>query len=165
MSKTLKTQNQLKSATSRLRPVRAAIVGTGYIADFHARAIREVEGVELVSVCDANLRAAQTFAANWDVRNAFNSFKSMLQCQNLNSVHVLAPPDQHYSLVRKALQSGVHVLVEKPMCTSVEEADGLLTLARHNGLRFGVNHNMLFAGAYQRLREIVHSGALGPWIT
>jgi nucleoside-diphosphate-sugar epimerase/predicted dehydrogenase len=81
--------------------------------------------------------------------------------QQLNCVHVLTPPDHHYSLAKAALQSGVHVFLEKPMCTSVEEADELLTLARDNGLRLGVNHNFLYTRAYQRLREVVISGELG----
>jgi predicted dehydrogenase/nucleoside-diphosphate-sugar epimerase len=137
-------------------------VGTGYIADFHALGIRSAEGVELVSVCDANLKNAQSFASNWQVPTSFDSVESMLQNQQLDSVHVLAPPNLHHSLAKAALQAGAHVLVEKPMCTSVEQADELCTLARQSGLHLGVSHNMLYAGAYQRLRELVRSGALGP---
>src|ERR1700690_2905775 len=108
------------------RPIRAAIVGAGYIADFHARAIRQAEGVELVSVCDASLRSAEAFAAQWGISKVFNSLETMLQSEQLDSVHVLVPPDLHHSLAKIALQSGVNVLLEKPMCTSVEEANELL---------------------------------------
>jgi predicted dehydrogenase/nucleoside-diphosphate-sugar epimerase len=142
--------------------IHAAIVGTGYIADFHARAIRQAAGVELVSVCDANLRSAQTFAAQWGIAQVFDSLESMLGSQQLDSVHVLVPPDRHHSLAKTALQSGVNVFLEKPMCTSVEEANELVELARDSGLYLGINHNMQYAGAYQRLRETVRSGVLGP---
>jgi predicted dehydrogenase/nucleoside-diphosphate-sugar epimerase len=162
ISTMMKVQSQIRQLSRNRQPVRAAIVGTGYIADFHARAIGEVEGVELVSVCDASLQSARSFAAEWGVPAVFDSLEAMLQNQRLDSVHVLVPPDRHHSLARTALQSGVHVFVEKPMCISVEQADELLALARGNGLRLGVNHNMLYAGAYQRLRETVSSGALGP---
>ena len=145
----------------RSKNFRAAIVGTGYIADFHARAIRDLEGVELTSICDSNLRRAQSFATNWGVSETFGSLQSMLEKHAFDSVHVLVPPDLHYSLARAALQSGAHVFLEKPMCTSVDEADDLLNLARDKGLRLGVNHNMLF-GSYERLRTILHSGILGP---
>jgi predicted dehydrogenase/nucleoside-diphosphate-sugar epimerase len=146
----------------KLRSLRAAIVGTGYIADFHARAIRQVEGVELASVCDANLSSARSFAAKWGVPETYDSFAPMLRDQRLHCVHVLVPPDQHHSVARMALESGVHVFVEKPLCISLEQADELLELARYKRLRLGVNHNMLYAGAYQRLRQIVRSGILGP---
>src|SRR5262245_58701029 len=131
----------LRARPSVSKKLRAAMVGTGYIADFHAQAIQSLEGVELVSVCDANLKKAQSFATRWGVPSAFDSLDSMLDPQAIDSVHILTPPDLHYALAKKALQSGVHVLCEKPMCPSVAEADKLLALARNNGLRLGVNHN------------------------
>jgi ornithine cyclodeaminase/alanine dehydrogenase-like protein (mu-crystallin family) len=76
----------------RSQPIRAGIVGTGYIADFHAHAIRQLEGVELVSVCDASLGSARSFAARWGVEGAFDSVESMLQHQRLDCIHVLVPP-------------------------------------------------------------------------
>lgn len=142
--------------------IRVAIVGTGYIAEFHARAIRAVKGAELVAVCDQNLRGAQSFAATWNVPNAFDSLKSMLDTQRLDVVHILTPPDSHRALAEDALHAGVHVLLEKPMATSVAEADQLLEIARSKGLGVGVSHNFLFSGAYQKLRDAVRVGALGP---
>src|SRR5262245_19375517 len=93
--------------------IRTAIVGTGYIAAFHARAIRQLEGLDLVSVCDANLSSARSFAAKWGIPAAFDSLELMLRDQQLDCVHLLVAPDQHYSLARTVLQSGVHVFVEK----------------------------------------------------
>lgn len=161
MNKSLKNQRPVSLPRATPKPIRAALVGTGYIAEFHARAIQTLEAVELAGVCDTSLSSATKFAANWNVPAAFDSLESMLSMQQLNCVHVLTPPDHHYSLAKAALQSGVHVFLEKPMCTSVEEADELLTLARDNGLRLGVNHNFLYTRAYQRLREVVISGELG----
>jgi nucleoside-diphosphate-sugar epimerase/predicted dehydrogenase len=86
----------------------------------------------------------------------------MLQNQQLDSLHLLVPPDRHYSLAKTALKSGVHVFAEKPVCISVQQADELLALTREKRLCLGVNHNMLYAGAYQRLRQVVRSGLLGP---
>jgi predicted dehydrogenase/nucleoside-diphosphate-sugar epimerase len=142
--------------------IRAAIVGTGYIAEFHARAIRQAPGVELVSVCDASLGTAQSFAAEWGVSKVYDSLDSMLGSESLDSIHLLVPPDLHHALTKTALQAGVNVFLEKPMCASTEEADDLVTLAREKGLYLGVNHNMQYAGAYQRIREAVRSGLLGP---
>ena len=160
----LVTQPEKVTPLSRrgTQSIRAGIVGTGYIADFHAQAIQQAEGVELVSVCDANLKSAESFSAQWGIPSFFGSLESMLRSQRLDCVHVLVPPDWHRSLAKTALQSGVSVFLEKPMCTSVEEADELLALARDRGLRLGVGHNMLYAGAYLRLRDAVRTGLLGP---
>jgi predicted dehydrogenase/nucleoside-diphosphate-sugar epimerase len=143
-------------------PMRVAIVGTGYIADFHARAIRAVPGAELVSVCDANLQSARSFAGDWRVPKVFESFETMLEQERIDVVHVLTPPDSHYSIAKSALRAGVSVFLEKPMCPSVSEADELLNEARTLGLTVGVNHNFLFSGAYQILRRAVRSNTLGP---
>ena len=143
-------------------PIRAAIVGTGYIAEFHARAIQNLDGVELACVCDTNLRSAKTFASAWKVPSAYDSLEAMLRDQRLDVIHILVPPDRHHSLAKTALQSGAHVFLEKPMCTTVAEADELLDLARDKKLHVGVNHNFMFTSAYQRLRDTISSGMLGP---
>src|SRR5439155_15035831 len=75
---------------------------------------------------------------------------------------VLAPPPLHYLLAETALQAGVHVFIEKPMCILIDQADDLCTLARKRGLHLGVSHNMLYSDPYRRLRELVRSRVLGP---
>ncbi|MBT1515625.1 Gfo/Idh/MocA family oxidoreductase [Bradyrhizobium sp. SRL28] len=151
-----------RAAISAAAPIRTAIVGTGYIAEFHARSIREAAGVELIATCDANLGRAQAFAGAWNIPRAFDSLSKMLKEAEIDCVHILTPPDLHFSLARQALEAGVHVFLEKPMCTSAAEADELVALAAERGLYLGVSHNFLFSAAFQRLREAVHSKELGP---
>ncbi len=141
-------------------PIRAAIVGTGYIADFHARAIRAASGVELVAVCDTNLAAAQGFAATHG-GVAYRAVADMLAGERIDAVHVLTPPDLHHPVAKAALESGAHVFVEKPMCVDVAECDDLLAIAAARGLHIGVNHSAAFAPAFQTLRDAVKGGALG----
>ena len=142
--------------------VRAGIVGAGYIADFHALGITKTNGVELVSVCDANLDNAKSFASKWQIPSTYDSLAGMLQGGEVDSIHLLVPPDLHYPLAKIALAAKVHVLIEKPMCISAEESTELCALAQKHGLYLGVCHNMLYATPYQRLRNLVHSKSLGP---
>ena len=97
-----KANSELGSSKFSSLPVRAAIVGAGYIADFHALAIRKSRGVELVGVCDSNLKRAQSFAAVWGVPEVFDSVEALLEMK-LNSIHLLVPPDRHHSLAKLAL--------------------------------------------------------------
>ena len=92
---------------------------------------------------------------------AYDSLQSMLADQRIDVVHVLTPPDLHHSLAKSILQAGSNVFLEKPMCTSVGEADELLEIADARKLLIGVNHNFLFSGAYRVLREAIRSGTLG----
>jgi predicted dehydrogenase/nucleoside-diphosphate-sugar epimerase len=143
-------------------PLRAAIVGAGYIAEFHARAIHSAEGVTLAAVCDANRETATSLAAAWNVPHIFDSLDEMISKTKLDCVHLLVPPDLHYPLAKKALESGLHVFIEKPMCTNAAEADDLIALAARRDRLLAVSHNFMFLSSYERLREAVHSGALGP---
>jgi predicted dehydrogenase/putative NADH-flavin reductase len=144
------------------RPFRAAIVGAGFIAEFHARAIHSAGGVALAAVCDANRETAASLAAAWNVPHIFDSFDEMISKIELDCVHLLVPPDLHYPLAKKALEAGLHVFVEKPMCTNASEADDLIALAARRDRLLAVSHNFMFLPSYERLREAVHSGTLGP---
>lgn len=148
--------------SSTRRPIRTAIVGTGYIADFHARAIRNTEGVELVCACDPDIERAQSFARNWSIPLASESLDAMIRDTKIDCVHILTPPDVHFSLAKAAVQRGIHVFLEKPMCTSVAEADELVAVANQMGVYLGVSHNFMFTDAFERLRRLVNSNALGP---
>ena len=141
--------------------IRAAIVGTGYIADFHARGIENAREVELVAVCDANATVAKAFGAAWGVP-AYSDLQALLAHERLDVLHVAVPPDLHFRLAKTALHAGVSLFLEKPMCVSVEEARELLSIAASRGLAVGVNHSMLFEGAFARLRDHVRAGRLGP---
>ena len=153
--------NSLNSTAGKQRSIRSAIVGTGFIADFHARGIKNYRDAELVAVCDTNLKVAEAFGAGRGAK-AYASIDEMLSQERIDVVHVLTPPDLHHSLAKKALQAGVNVFVEKPMCVSTEETKDLLETARASGVRIGVNHSMLFVPAYDRLRNHVRAGDIGP---
>lgn len=144
-----------------LKPIRVGIVGTGYIADFHAKAIRATPGVELVGVADPNATVADAFGAAWGVP-AFPSLEAMAQASRLDAIHLLVPPDLHFPLAAQALASGLNVLVEKPMSTSPGDAAELMRLAREAGLIIRVNHSMVFGESFARLRHHVRDGDLGP---
>ena len=141
--------------------IRAAIVGAGYIADFHARAIKAAHGVQLAAVCDVNATVVEASRESWGVP-AYTSLETMLAEQRLDVVHVLVPPDLHHKVAKTALEAGVSVLLEKPMCASAADTRYLLAIAKARGLTVGVNHSMLFEGAFQRLRDHVRGGDLGP---
>jgi predicted dehydrogenase/nucleoside-diphosphate-sugar epimerase len=145
---------------------RVALLGAGYIADWHALALQSVAGVELVAVCDRFVSKAQALARKFSVAGAYESLDEMLAAESakpggLDAVHVLTPPDHHFEPARVVLEAGVNVFLEKPMCASAEDCDELVRLAEGRGFRLGVGHNFLFADHYERLREDVKSGVLG----
>jgi predicted dehydrogenase/nucleoside-diphosphate-sugar epimerase len=147
------------SATGKT--IRAGFLGTGYIADWHARALRSVRGVTLAAVCDKDVTRAQSFAARHGVERAHGSLEEMLGDRAIDAVHVLLPPDLHHQAALEVIRSGRHVLLEKPMAVSEEECAALLEQADRAGVRVGIGHNFLFCPAYERLKGDLVSGRLG----
>lgn len=140
---------------------RVALVGAGFIAEFHALALRRVAGVDLVAVCDLRRSKAEQFAAAWGIEAAFSSLDELLDGERPDAIHVLLPPAAHFAVAERALSRGVDVLLEKPMCTNLADCEALRSAAEKAGRRLGVSHNFLFAREYTALRADVVSGRLG----
>jgi predicted dehydrogenase/nucleoside-diphosphate-sugar epimerase len=148
--------------TGRVRASRrVALLGAGYIADWHAQCLRSVAGVELVAVCDRFLNKAQALANKFGIPKVYGSLEEMLAEESLDAVHVLLPPDRHFDAARTLLESGVDVFIEKPMCDRAEDCDELVRIAAARGRKLGVGHNFLFAPIYEKLRRDIRSGVLG----
>jgi len=166
MMNTIQTESSLTARTelpkrSRSNPWRVGLVGAGYVAEWHAKALAMVDGVELLAVCDRLLERARQCAAAFGIPAAYSSLEEMLRSQALDAVHILVPPERHFETAMAALEGGVHVLLEKPMCTTPQECERLVTEAARRGLRLGVGHNFLFHKAYEQLRRDVREGWLG----
>jgi len=144
------------------QPVKVGILGAGYIADWHMKALRQLRSVRVESVCDANLSRAQAFAASHGISAAVGSVEELVRDRRCDTVHVLLPPDLHYSAARQLLEAGAHVYLEKPACVTEQECLNLAEQAWRASGRIGVNHNFLFAPVYERLRADVAGGLLGP---
>jgi len=140
---------------------RVALLGAGYIADWHAQCLRSVAETELVAVCDRFLSKAQALAHKFGIPKIYGSLEDMLAAESLDAVHVLLPPDRHFAAAHTLLESGVDVFLEKPMCDRAEDCDELVRIAAAHGRKLGVGHNFLFAPIYEKLRHDLRTGVLG----
>ena len=143
------------------RPVNVGLLGTGYIADWHAKALRSVHGTRLAAVCDRDPARVQAFAARYGVARAHTSLSEMLSEGRLDVVHVLLPPELHAQTAAEIVAAGLHVLLEKPMATCVLACANLVEQARSKRVKIGVSHNFLFAPIYEKLKADVKAGRLG----
>lgn len=143
------------------RVFQVGILGAGYIADWHAKAMKHVPGARISAVCDLAKPRAEAFAQAWGVPKAYGSIAEMLAGDKPDAVHVLLPPQFHASAAKELLNAGVHVLLEKPMAIDERDCRELVELADAKGLKLGVSHNFLFSRPYARLRHDVKSGRLG----
>ena len=146
--------------------VRAGVVGTGHMGQYHVLVYAELPDVELVGVVDADLARAAAVAAQYDTR-VFADHHALVGRVDVASVAV--PTGQHFAVARDLLEAGISVLVEKPMAPTLDEARALFAVAERTGAVLHVGHVERFNGAVDELRQIVRapilieSRRLGPF--
>jgi predicted dehydrogenase len=132
--------------------LRAGVIGVGYLGRYHAQKYAALESVELVAVADANVARAREVAAECGCR-ALEDFRAML-CE-VDLVSIAVPTEHHYAVARDCLEAGVHVLVEKPVSRTLEEADELIRLAAARGRVLQVGHVERFNPALLALQDLL----------
>jgi predicted dehydrogenase len=137
--------------------VRAGVVGTGHMGQYHVLVYAELPDVELVGVADADPERAAAVAKQYETR-AFVDHRALIGRVDVASVAV--PTEQHFAVARDLLEAGVSVLVEKPMTSTLEEARALFEIAERTGAVLHVGHVERFNGAVEELRRIVRSPIL-----
>jgi predicted dehydrogenase len=141
--------------------VGVGILGYGAIGHEHAAAISATPGLSLAAVCDRNgSRVSAALSLSPDAR-AVDSADALLADDGVDLVVVSTPPDSHVAWALRALDAGKHVVVEKPFCLTVAEADEMLALAASRGLVLAVYQNRRWDADYLALKRVVRSGAIG----
>ncbi|OGL19934.1 MAG: hypothetical protein A3K12_09105 [Candidatus Rokubacteria bacterium RIFCSPLOWO2_12_FULL_71_19] len=136
------------------------------MGQYHILAFMELWDAELVGIVDLDPARARQLAASYGTR-AFEDHRELRGLVDV--VTVAVPTNRHFEVARDLLEAGIHVLVEKPMTTTLEEAKELFRIARHHGSVLHVGHVERFNGAVQELRKIVErpilieSRRLGPF--
>jgi len=117
--------------------LKCAVIGTGYLGKFHAEKYASLDDCELVAVVDINEQAAKEVADKHGAK-ALTDYTSLLG--NVDAVSIVVPTSLHHSVSCDFLNAGAHVLVEKPITVTVEEADELIAIAKDKNVILQVGH-------------------------
>lgn len=117
--------------------LRTAVIGVGYLGKFHAQKYRQLPESELIGVVDADASTAQRVASELQTQ-ALTDYAPLLG--KVDAVSIVVPTPLHYQVAKDFLSRGVHVLVEKPITTTIAEADELIALAAQHGCVLQVGH-------------------------
>ncbi|MGG3449814.1 Gfo/Idh/MocA family protein [Domibacillus aminovorans] len=141
--------------------IKVGVIGCGSIAKYrHIPEYAMNENVELVAFCDIVTERAQGFADEYNAK-AYTDYKEMLQKADVDAVSVCTPNSLHAPISIAALEAFKHVLCEKPMATSAEEADAMIAAAASSGKKLMIGHNQRFVPSHSKARSIIESGNLG----
>jgi len=141
--------------------LKIAIVGCGKIADSHASQIRQLQGCEIVAVCEQEELMARQLCERFAVRRHYDDTTKLLREARPDVVHITTPPQSHFEIARQCLEAGCHVYVEKPITLYTAELEELIALSKQRGLKLTVGHDEQFSHSARHMRELIRSGYLG----
>lgn len=140
--------------------IKTAVIGVGSMGQHHARIYSQIKESALVGVSDVSKEVANKIAGSYDVP-AYDNYQELLDKEKPDAVTVAVPTVQHKQVVSDVLDSGAHVLVEKPIAATIEEGQFLIDKAKSLNLQLMVGHIVRFNPATQLLKKKLQAGDLG----
>ncbi len=144
-----------------MKPLRVAIIGTGGIAGAHFQAYEQVPEAEIVAVADIIPERAEAAAKQWGVPKWFISHRKVLALPEVEAVDICTPHGAHAPIAIDALKAGKHVLVEKPMASSLKGAAAMVKAAKQSGKVLFCGIASRWAPSTQQVKQFLQTGALG----
>lgn len=151
--------------SASLNRITVGIVGCGVGSKHHLRALRVVPDIEVLWFCDKDENRAYKMAQQSGSDSLVNAdFNKLLNNHTPDVVHIITPPATHATLAIQAMEKGCHIMLDKPMATTVEDAQQILEIRNRTGTRLCMMHNHMFDPTIIKAHEIVRRGFLGEVI-
>lgn len=143
-----------------MKQFRVGLIGCGAISHVHLRALNELPFTKLTAVCDIREERAKAAAQQFDCR-PYTDYKLMLEQESLDVVHICTPHYLHSEMTIFAAGKGLHVLTEKPMSVSLQQADDMIRACKESRVSLGVIFQNRYNAGSVMVKETLESGELG----
>jgi myo-inositol 2-dehydrogenase / D-chiro-inositol 1-dehydrogenase len=145
-----------------MKKTKIAILGAGFITDIHMECYhRFVPEAEVVAVYTRNIEKAKAFAEKYNIPNWFDNIDEAIEKSGCEVVDVCLPNFLHASATIKAAKAGKHIIIEKPLSVTLEEADEMINVCKKANVKLMYAEELCFAPKYERVRHLVKEGAVG----
>jgi len=141
--------------------VNVGVIGCGYWGPNLIRNFIGCQDTQLIWACDLDDKRLEKVLGPYPGVRPTTDFKEILADKNVDAVAIATPADSHFPLGKACMESGKHVLIEKPLASSVAQGEELVNLAKKNNLQLMCDHTFCYTGAVRKIKEIIQSGALG----
>ena len=142
--------------------VKVGIIGSGFEADIHAASMRIMpEETEVVAVASPTPGHPEALAKKYGIPRVFHDYREMLKEKDIEMVTINAPNYLHCTMTRDIAQSGKHVVCEKPLAMTLEEADEMIDVCKRQGVLLAYAEELLFTPKYLKAKEMADQGAFG----
>ena len=144
-----------------MKTVRIGQVGAGFISKVHNDAFSFVPGTEIVALCDIDKARGEAFCKRQEVPDFYTDLDEMLKRDDIDVITVGVPNFLHCEIALKAFAAGKHVIVEKPLALTLEEADKMIEAGKKAGLVLGYAEELCYLPKFVHAKQIVDQGAIG----
>ncbi|MCB0327159.1 MAG: Gfo/Idh/MocA family oxidoreductase [Bdellovibrionales bacterium] len=143
------------------KPIRIGIAGTGLAGDIHVRALKQLSGAEVVGACASSQASSQKFAQKYQLENSYGSWQDLIEDVSIDVIHNCLPNTLHFEVTKAALESGKHVLADKPLAIGSEQSRQLLELAKQKQLIHGLCSNYRCLPMVRQAKAWIIEGKIG----
>ena len=141
---------------------KVAVLGTGFIAHIHLESYhRFVHDAEVVAVYGRNAGNAEAFARQYGIPAWYDDLDKLLEETDAEVVDICVPNYLHHEACMKSAARGKHIIIEKPLAMTLDEADEMIAVCKEKNLKLMYAEELCFAPKYERVRALVNAGALG----
>jgi myo-inositol 2-dehydrogenase / D-chiro-inositol 1-dehydrogenase len=144
-----------------MKEIKVGIIGSGFIAGVHCDAIAGIEGARVSAHSDIDRERGAAFAKARKIEYSFSDHKRMLNEAEIDAVIVGVPNYLHASIAIDIIETGRHVIIEKPLCLTLAEADRIIERAHKKGVLVCYAEELCFVPKYVRAKQIASGGAVG----
>ncbi|MFQ5627360.1 MAG: Gfo/Idh/MocA family protein [bacterium] len=143
------------------KKVGVGLVGSQFVSAIHAESLKTVHDAEIIAVASPSAGHARDFSERFNIPHHFTLFEKMLEMDEIDMIVIGAPNNVHCEITLAAARAGKHVVVEKPLCLNLGEADRMIEACKKAAVKLMYAEELCFAPKYVRLKQLLDQGALG----
>ncbi|MEM4373466.1 MAG: Gfo/Idh/MocA family oxidoreductase, partial [Nitrososphaerota archaeon] len=144
-----------------MNSVRFGVVGLGWFGEKHLHVLSQLPNVSVKAVCSRTRQRAEELARAYGVPRVYTDWEKIAADPELDAVSVVTHVTDHHKPVVAAAEHGKHVLVEKPIASTLREADEMISAAKRGGVHFMVGHILRFENRYVLAKMAIKEGRIG----
>ena len=144
-----------------MQPLRFAVIGTGFWANYQVAAWHELQDVELAAVCDLNRFSAEAMAHKFGITKVYTNAVELLAAEKLDFVDIITDVNTHASFTLKAAEKGVNIICQKPTASSLPAAKEMLDACKTNNVQLFIHENFRWQAPIRAVKEKLASGVIG----
>lgn len=147
-----------------MKTINVGVIGVGAMGYNHARVYYRLENANLIATSDVSERTLSKVSKKYEAEG-YTDYKELLKNPEIEVVSVCVPTTHHHSVVMDAIAYGKHVLVEKPIAFTLEEAEEMIAFAKEKGVKIGTGHVERFNPAVQKAKELIKNDVIGDVVS